>query len=641
MDNYVCDAACNIAECGYDKGMCGGDHGSYGGTDGGDHGSYGSTDGDDSYPHCDRSTCHMGWIGDGVCDASCNNMDCGYDEGDCQSGGSYGGTDGGDHGSYGGTDGGNYYPHCPSECAQENIGNGMCDDACVKPECGYDHGDCCASSSSSECTPELMDNYVCDAACNIAECGYDKGMCGGDHGSYGGTDGGDHGSYGSTDGDDSYPHCDRSTCHMGWIGDGVCDASCNNMECGYDEGDCQSGGSYGDSYASSGSYGGSYSDAYPHCDRRYCPVSIFNDGTCHAQCNNHECGYDGNDCMGIANCPSTCMPGTIGDSVCNPACLEPGCIFDAGDCCMESSQCTLEMLMNDVCDTACKNENCLYDYGYCDKPGEGESDDDNSNVDDFCESSSKSYIVHACNKGEDWHALYDRVNDNSTIMNDLDLGLPINGPVAGFGIQLNYPTSPVEVLDNSVLVANGAIKLGIVAKSKVDFMRGNGYTVKLSFRRVDTKQKIKKFLPIRSWLGNEAPLSDLQDGRATLFNADKASQLDPRHHYMDFDGSTVNVNFGIDIVVGISDVPDGEYILKIKVIKKKESHEYCPPDKPHCYGSWKGVNFFALPVKIDSTYGTCNYNYVSICDNATNLFTGMGKWVKISPENLHNPNQVH
>merc|ERR1711871_1627317 len=361
----------------------------------------------------------MGWIGDGVCDASCNNMDCGYDEGDCQSGGSYGGTDGGDHGSYGGTDGGDYYPHCPSECAQENIGNGMCDDACVKPECGYDHGDCCASSSSYECTQELIDNYVCDAACNIAECGYDKGMCGGDHGSYGGTDsgdpyphcdratchmgsignhicdqscnnyncgwdegdcesggsyggtdGGDHGSYGGTNSSDPYPHCDRATCIRGWIGDNYCDAACYVAECGWDEGDCESGGSYGgsygnssggsygDSYVGSGSYGSTNPDPYPHCDRRYCPVSFFNDGTCHPQCNNHECGYDGNDCMGIANCPSTCMPGTIGDAVCNPACLEPGCIFDAGDCCMESSQCTLEMLMNYVCDTACKNENC-------------------------------------------------------------------------------------------------------------------------------------------------------------------------------------------------------------------------------------------------------------------------------------------
>mmetsp|Transcript_22357 Transcript_22357/g.10755 ORF Transcript_22357/g.10755 Transcript_22357/m.10755 type:complete len:88 (+) Transcript_22357:847-1110(+) len=38
----------------------------------------------------------------------------------------------------------------------------------------------------------------------------------------------------------SYPNCEPP-CFESYIGDGICDDSCNNELCGWDEGDCEEG----------------------------------------------------------------------------------------------------------------------------------------------------------------------------------------------------------------------------------------------------------------------------------------------------------------------------------------------------------------------------------------------------------------
>lgn len=79
----------------------------------------------------------------------------------------------------------------------------------------------------------IKDNY-CDKACNTSECDWDGGDCEGVNapgplGGAGGAAGGD------TNLDALY--C-SSGCANSWIADKYCDTACNNVECGYDAGDC-------------------------------------------------------------------------------------------------------------------------------------------------------------------------------------------------------------------------------------------------------------------------------------------------------------------------------------------------------------------------------------------------------------------
>jgi hypothetical protein len=66
--------------------------------------------------------CYDGWPGDGYCDDACNNLQCNYDEGDC------------DVCSYG--------------CYDAWPGDGYCDDACNNLQCNYDGGDCGATTAA-------------------------------------------------------------------------------------------------------------------------------------------------------------------------------------------------------------------------------------------------------------------------------------------------------------------------------------------------------------------------------------------------------------------------------------------------------------------------------------------------------------
>jgi len=72
--------------------------------------------------------CNDQWIGDGICDETCLNEDCGHDMGDC---------DGGDVTTFDMPD------ECSPGCPLQWVGDGICDHDCaMSPECQHDGGDC-------------------------------------------------------------------------------------------------------------------------------------------------------------------------------------------------------------------------------------------------------------------------------------------------------------------------------------------------------------------------------------------------------------------------------------------------------------------------------------------------------------------
>ncbi|PIK39204.1 putative N-acetylglucosamine-1-phosphotransferase subunits alpha/beta-like [Apostichopus japonicus] len=77
-DNY-CDKACNTSECDWDGGDCTGVDapGPVGGAAVG-----GGGDSNLESLYCSNG-CANSWVADKYCDTSCNNVDCGYDAGDC------------------------------------------------------------------------------------------------------------------------------------------------------------------------------------------------------------------------------------------------------------------------------------------------------------------------------------------------------------------------------------------------------------------------------------------------------------------------------------------------------------------------------------------------------------------------------
>ncbi|PIK44711.1 putative N-acetylglucosamine-1-phosphotransferase subunits alpha/beta-like [Apostichopus japonicus] len=77
-DNY-CDKACNTSECDWDGGDCTGVD-APGPVGGAAVGGGGDSNLDSLY--CSNG-CANSWVADKYCDTSCNNVDCGYDAGDC------------------------------------------------------------------------------------------------------------------------------------------------------------------------------------------------------------------------------------------------------------------------------------------------------------------------------------------------------------------------------------------------------------------------------------------------------------------------------------------------------------------------------------------------------------------------------
>lgn len=169
----------------------------------------------DPYPTC---AAPASWLGDGYCDAVANTADCGYDDGDCclstcenaTYACGYAGFDCQDPsvpGGDGGTPDGGVGASCPVTPAW--LGDGYCDESANVAECGYDQGDCCATTCVSAA-------YLCGMV------GYDCVDPDAGAPSDGGS--GDAGS--------------GCSAPREWRGDGYCDETANNATCGFDLGDC-------------------------------------------------------------------------------------------------------------------------------------------------------------------------------------------------------------------------------------------------------------------------------------------------------------------------------------------------------------------------------------------------------------------
>ena len=115
--------------------------------------------------------CEEGWPGDGYCNEECNNAECNFDGGDFEGGRCEGCAPG-----CAWEDPGN--PWNPYHGMPIGFGDGICDDECNNPDCGYDGGDCGpAEQCAPGCEGGLPGDGVCDDECNNAECNFDGGDC--------------------------------------------------------------------------------------------------------------------------------------------------------------------------------------------------------------------------------------------------------------------------------------------------------------------------------------------------------------------------------------------------------------------------------------------------------------------------------
>ncbi|CAG9331088.1 unnamed protein product [Blepharisma stoltei] len=192
------------------------------------------------------------------------------------------------------------------------LGNGVCDQYCSIPECGYDLGDC--SYCGNECKLHLgLENQLngsCNPACDVPSCYYAENVC---------------------------RECSVG-CNSTIWGDGNCNSECKNAQCNYDNGDCLS----------------------LTCAEN-CFIWMIGNSECDQACNNEKCEYDKNDCGCTPECPNRIW----GDGVCNEECNNLDCGFDKGDCGHCSSGCSIAKLSNQKCDPECNTANCEWDYGIC------------------------------------------------------------------------------------------------------------------------------------------------------------------------------------------------------------------------------------------------------------------------------------
>lgn len=85
-------------------------------------------------------------------------------------------------------------------------------------------------------------------------------------------------------------------CPDNWIHDGYCDAACNNAACGWDGGDCsQNSSSSQNTNFNSRERGYSYGNRIGYCSHG-CPNTWLGDRVCDRSCNNRDCGWDAGDC---------------------------------------------------------------------------------------------------------------------------------------------------------------------------------------------------------------------------------------------------------------------------------------------------------------------------------------------------------
>ncbi|CAC5400983.1 MEGF10_11 [Mytilus coruscus] len=99
--------------------------------------------------------------GNGVCDSSCNNLNCSYDSGDCVTNN-------------------NPWSKCTEAArCQSSFYNDTCDSSCNNELCLYDQLKC-KPSFTTDCFAACLNewgNGNCSSSCNNVECGYDGNDC--------------------------------------------------------------------------------------------------------------------------------------------------------------------------------------------------------------------------------------------------------------------------------------------------------------------------------------------------------------------------------------------------------------------------------------------------------------------------------
>ncbi|CAG9324277.1 unnamed protein product [Blepharisma stoltei] len=169
--------------------------------------------------------------------------------------------------------------------------------------------------SSSICPDIQKSNRQCNPECMTSYCDYDTSAQ----------------FFGSIDKkqSDCYENCVLDGCDPQNLGNGICDASCNTENCGYDWGDCT---------CSPG-----------------CLNSMLGDGNCDEKCDNWSCDLDNHDC---GQCADGCFPAMLGNGVCDSACNNEDCLYDYKDC-----QCSDNCKWTDYgkCKPECMTLNCNYD----------------------------------------------------------------------------------------------------------------------------------------------------------------------------------------------------------------------------------------------------------------------------------------
>ena len=252
---------------------------------------------------CEDTFCYSSWIGDGYCDLNCMNPACNFDSG-----------------IYGGTYKENFYSsdcYSDCDCDYDKLGNGECDSACNKYQCGWDLGDC--GYCSDGCTEAMLTNSECDTECSSIQCMYDNNGCG---------------------------WCNEGCFIADILGD-ECKSQCTSSYCyEYSDNPCLSSGC---------SYG--------------CYESILGDGNCDSYCNNEDCGYDDGDCFCSAGCSyddlsvSTCETDADGNII--DDCAVSDCYFKYYACGYCAKGCYYQDLGDGTCQSECNVEECNYDYGDC------------------------------------------------------------------------------------------------------------------------------------------------------------------------------------------------------------------------------------------------------------------------------------
>ena len=194
LTNGVCDAQCNIYECGFDLGDCGYcDSGCFVKdllSDTCNHKCYRAECWSYSFNKCIGSCadgCTLENMGSYPCRDECKSEECRrYNDNTCK------------------------IDYCSYKCLTNYIGDKVCQAQCHNPDCSFDNGDCFCSFDCPDSSGECLTNETYHDPCDTDSCSYKDGKCG---------------------------YC-ASGCFKHHLGDGICQPECNTKSCNYDQGDC-------------------------------------------------------------------------------------------------------------------------------------------------------------------------------------------------------------------------------------------------------------------------------------------------------------------------------------------------------------------------------------------------------------------